>query len=650
MNKRKKFLLAGTVALIIILVLIRGPLLRMYVSGKTKQLEDRYSLIVTYDKLVLYGIAGVKIEGLTIYPKGEDTLFSADYVKLKMNPIKLIFLTPDIRKLDVKNMSVRFIKSDSTSNFDFLYKETKKENADSLASGSSESRLNYAKNTDYLLSLVLGILPARANIDKLDISYINRGYNLHIHLPSLKVDKDKFETEITATENGASETLKAEGVLDDSERKISTRIYSRDSGKFSVPFLEYRWGAKVQFDTLAFEIAGSARKNDEIHISGKAVAKGVSVFHERLSPENVLLNNGRFDYKFNIGRNYFELDSSSVASVNNFSFSPYLKAEKAEKWHITASLNKPDFNSEELFSSLPKGLFYNLDGIKTKGTLNYHFYLNLDFSQVDSLKIESLLKPKNFKIISFGNTDLRKLNGSFEYTAYEKGIPVRSFIVGPENPNFRPLGKISQYLQIAVLQSEDGGFFYHNGFLIESIQEALAADIKKGKFVRGGSTISMQLVKNVFLSRHKTLARKFEEILIVWLIENNRLSSKERMFEVYLNIIEWGPGIYGINEASRFYFDKDPRDLTVNESIFLASIIPSPKRSLHSFTDELQLKPELEGYYRLIAQRLRVKGLITETEELSIRPEVHLAGEARKMRENMKNSLLPAPAPTDEED
>ena len=160
MNKRKKIFLTGIVALIIILVLIRGPLLRLYVSGKTKQLEARYSLIVSYEKLKMYGIAGVKIEGFTIYPKGGDTLFSADYVKLKMNPFKLLFLTPDIRRLDVKNMSIRFVKSDSTSNFDFLYKETKKANADSLTAESSGSRFNYAKNTDYLLSLVLGFLPA----------------------------------------------------------------------------------------------------------------------------------------------------------------------------------------------------------------------------------------------------------------------------------------------------------------------------------------------------------------------------------------------------------------------------------------------------------------------------------------------------------
>lgn len=459
MRRRKNIILLSSIGVLILLIFMRGPLLRIYVSGKTEQIENRYSLEISYSKLKTYGIAGVKLEDLTIYPKGGDTLFSADYVAIKMSLFKLLFLTPDIKRLDIKKMSISFIKSDSTSNFEFLYKETKKENADSLTIESSGSRLNYAKNTDYLLTFVLGILPARANIDYLNISYSNKDYSLNINLPSLKVEKNRFETEITATENGVSEILKVDGVLDDSKRKISSRIYSRDSAKFSIPFLDYRWGAKVQFDTLAFELAGSKRVNDEIHIIGKALAKGVSVFHERLSPENVLLDKGTFDYKFNIGKNYFELDSASVVNVNSFSFSPYLRADKLSHWLLIASVNKPGFPSDNLFSSFPKGLFYNLDGIKTEGTLSYKFYLNIDFSQVDSLKITSLLKPKDFRIKNFGNTDFRSINGSFEHTVYEKGIPVRSFIVGPENSNFHPLSKISQYLQISVLQSEDGGFF-----------------------------------------------------------------------------------------------------------------------------------------------------------------------------------------------
>ena len=183
------------------------------------------------------------------------------------------------------------------------------------------------------------------------------------------------------------------------------------------------------------------------------------------------------------------------------------------------------------------------------------------------------------------------------------------------------MDEVSEYLKICVLQSEDGGFFYHNGFLPESIREALIVNIKDKKFRRGGSTISMQLAKNLFLSRSKTLSRKLEEMLIVWLIERNRLISKERMFEIYLNIIEWGPGIYGIAEASRFYFHKEPINLTINESIFLASIVPSPKRALRELENYnlpeilnngqiYTLKPSYEEYHKLLMSRLQAKGKI----------------------------------------
>jgi membrane peptidoglycan carboxypeptidase len=118
----------------------------------------------------------------------------------------------------------------------------------------------------------------------------------------------------------------------------------------------------------------------------------------------------------------------------------------------------------------------------------------------------------------------------------------------------------------------------------------------------------MQLVKNVYLNREKTLARKVEEILIVWLIEHNKIVSKERMFEVYLNIIEWGRNVYGVNEASQYYFSKQPSNLSLGESIFLASIIPRPKISLSRFDHTGHLKPYMSGYFSLIGGLMSQKG------------------------------------------
>ena len=265
-------------------------------------------------------------------------------------------------------------------------------------------------------------------------------------------------------------------------------------------------------------------------------------------------------------------------------------------------------------------MFNNLEGLKANGTLSYHFLLDVDFSSLDSLQLESSLTARNFQITQYGNTDLRKMNEPFEYTVYENDEPVRTFEVGEGNPSFRPFLMVSRYLPLAIMQSEDAGFFYHNGFIPSAIRESLILDLKERRFARGGSTLSMQLVKNVFLSRNKTIARKLEEILIVWLIESNHLTSKERMFEVYLNIVEWGPFVYGAAEASHFYFAKEPSALSLGECIFLASIIPKPKHVRYCF-DGLQLKPYYTEFYQVILSRLVDRGLITPEEAEGVRPE-----------------------------
>jgi membrane peptidoglycan carboxypeptidase len=175
------------------------------------------------------------------------------------------------------------------------------------------------------------------------------------------------------------------------------------------------------------------------------------------------------------------------------------------------------------------------------------------------------------------------------------------------------------------------GFFWHKGFSESAFRASMISNLKSKRFARGGSTISMQLVKNVFLTRNKTVARKLEEVLIVWLIENNALCPKSRMYEVYLNIIEWGPMVYGANEASQFYFAKDASQLTLNESIFLASIVPKPKWFRSSFDANGNLKPSLGGFYLNIASRLLNNGLITQEDFNGVAPNIILNGPAKNL-------------------
>ncbi|MBS1617084.1 MAG: transglycosylase domain-containing protein, partial [Bacteroidetes bacterium] len=160
---------------------------------------------------------------------------------------------------------------------------------------------------------------------------------------------------------------------------------------------------------------------------------------------------------------------------------------------------------------------------------------------------------------------------------------------------------------------------------------SIAKNYKEHRFARGGSTISMQLVKNVFLSRDKTISRKAEEALIVYLIENLGLVPKERMLEVYLNAIEWGPNVYGIGEAAHFYFNKRPAQLTLQESLFLASIIPRPKSFAWQFDHQGQLRFSLSNYFKILTERMVIRNVLSPEDTVGLKAEVTLLGPARRM-------------------
>ena len=136
--------------------------------------------------------------------------------------------------------------------------------------------------------------------------------------------------------------------------------------------------------------------------------------------------------------------------------------------------------------------------------------------------------------------------------------------------------RISPYVIKAVIIAEDDKFWGHEGFDFEAMQKALEKDIQKGKFKAGGSTISQQLAKNLYLSPSKNPVRKLKEAILTWRIEK-RLS-KKRIIELYLNVAEWGDGIFGIEMAARAHFGKTAADLSAQEAARLAAVLPNPRK------------------------------------------------------------------------
>ncbi|RZJ60951.1 MAG: glycosyl transferase, partial [Flavobacterium sp.] len=353
------------------------------------------------------------------------------------------------------------------------------------------------------------------------------------------------------------------------------------------------------------------------------------VNHPKIAKKDVVIEKARFDYHFLFGDDFVAIDSTSSVQLNKMKFSPFVKysIEKDTTYQLKAKI--PSMPAQDFIESLPNGLFTNFEGMEAEGTFSYMLNFLYNKNKPSALIFDSSLSKNNLKIIKYGEADLAKLNSSFVYRAVDNGRQQRAVLVGPGNPNFTPINEISPYLRKAVLTSEDPSFFSHRGFITEAFKQSIIKNIKTKKFSRGASTISMQLVKNVFLTREKTLSRKLEEILLVYILENNRIASKERMLEVYFNVIEWGPNIYGIGEAAQFYFQKHPSELSLDECVYLASIVPRPKAFMWQFNDQGNLKAYAGRHNDFIKKLMLRRGLLVPEDTISQTGTVSVTGIAR---------------------
>jgi monofunctional biosynthetic peptidoglycan transglycosylase len=162
------------------------------------------------------------------------------------------------------------------------------------------------------------------------------------------------------------------------------------------------------------------------------------------------------------------------------------------------------------------------------------------------------------------------------------------------------LSHVSPYAIKAVIIAEDDKFWSHEGFDFEAMHKALLKDIKKRKFKAGGSTISQQLVKNLYLSPEKSPLRKIKEAIITWRMERNL--SKRRIIEIYLNVAEWGDGIFGIEAAARHYYGKPALYLTATEAARLAAVLPNPRKYLPTGTAGY-VENRASAIYRIMVKR-----------------------------------------------
>ena len=636
----KQFIRIGIWSLVLGLFLLllvfsfRNTVLNSILSERIEHFQNKKGIVISYSEARFTGIASVTIQQLSVVPKPQDTLLFLGEAQIEIRLSSLLMGRINVKSLSLDKLYLHPKDIFGSKNFQFLLAKDSVTNDKS--GGDSKG---YAALVDRVLSTLFDLLPASYSIHDLRISGIKDLVCTQIIVDTIKSEKGEYNFWAGIYESGKKSYWHFIGTNDKSNRLLSGSII-RNGKKGNVPVLLPLIGFRLSMDTLDFEFRDEGVSGGVLELKSKMRCSNWEMEHWRISPKPVSIPNCGGEIDLKIGKDFVTVDTTSKFFLGEVAAHTFFQFKKELSRQVKLNLTMPETSSQAFFNSLPTGLFTNLEGIQTQGNLSFYLNFSLDLDNPDQVEFDAGLNRKGFKLVKMGAENLSKMNSEFLYTAYENGVPIKTFAVGPSNPDFVPLDKISPLLQQSILSSEDGSFFGHLGFNMDAFKSSITANAKAKRFVRGASTISMQLVKNVFLTRNKTMARKLEEILMVWLIENLRLTSKERMYEVYLNVIEWGPGIYGIGEASDFYFKKAPENLTLNESIFLASIIPSPKWFKYRFDENGQLRSDMEGYFRIISGHLVKRGVITEEVKNDLLPGVELTGRAKEFL-HKPDSLLP---------
>ena len=625
---KQKIILAAKILFVLFAIMIiafyifRDAVLQQTIAKVSHEMEVDYNSTFSIKKASFDGLSGLNLTEIILVPKNADTLFKIQKLKTSVNLWKLITGDLQLGTLEMQNGFVQFVKKGKSGNYDaFLKKDNQTEIRD--------EKRNYAQFAYRIISKVLNLVPTDMILDNLSFRFDDNGKKATVNFQKLRLINKQLETSIKVQTNTISQRWKIKGFADPRNKKADIRFVNMDTGAIKMPYLDERFNLKSSFDSIRLNIQNIDKDGDELHIDGFMAIANLKINHPKIASKDVLLKNAKFDYRFLLGSDFISIDSSSTLELNKIKLHPYVAYETEKDTIYKLKVNIPKMKAQDFITSLPDGLFTHFQGMEATGTFDYKLDFAFNQNKPNQLVFDSKLKKENLKITKYGEANLNKLNGEFVYRALIKNVLQRPVLVGTANPNYTPLDQISPYLRKSVLTTEDPSFFSHRGFISEAFKQSIVKNIRTKKFSRGASTISMQLVKNAFLSREKTVSRKLEEILLVYILENNRIVSKERMLEVYFNIIEWGPNVYGIGEASQFYFQKTPSELSLNECLYLARIIPSPKKFMYQFNDQGMLKDFAIKQESFLTNIMFRRGLLTPEDTIYKSLPILISGPAK---------------------
>ncbi|HMJ51991.1 MAG TPA: biosynthetic peptidoglycan transglycosylase [Polyangiaceae bacterium] len=288
----------------------------------------------------------------------------------------------------------------------------------------------------------------------------------------------------------------------------------------------------------------------------------------------------------------------------------------------------PTSDCQRVFESLPQALIPKLRGMKMTGTFGLRSGFELDTRSPNDMQIDWELKNRCHITKAPTDIDVERFTVPFKHVVYDEHNEKVEILTGPGTAQWVPFHVMSPFLEAALTTTEDGGFRAHKGFDKSAIKNSIRDNLRQGRFVRGASTVTMQLAKNLYLEREKNLSRKLQEAVLTTYLE--QALTKDEILELYFNVVEFGPMIYGIGPAAEHYFNASPNELSVAQSLFMTSLLPSPKRSYFSPTG--QLSKGWTGYLHRVLKIMRDRNKINDAELIDGLSEVLTFGVAKSPR------------------
>ncbi len=354
-------------------------------------------------------------------------------------------------------------------------------------------------------------------------------------------------------------------------------------------------------------------EGDSLRVDGEGKIHNLSIRSAALSDEPVaglevafrLKGDGRLD------GSHLHVDTGEIdlGALRVLAEGDYDRAKDAHR--VRGAFEVPLTACQSMLDSVPKGLVPRLQGMRMAGSFALKGKASFDTSHLDrGFGLDWDISNTCRVTEAPPEINVQRFHKAFTRTAYDPQGRPQPVETGPGTAPWVSLGSISKFMEVAVLTTEDGGFRRHHGFDQEAIRNSIRENLRKHKFVRGASTISMQLAKNLYLDRGKNLSRKLQEAILTMYLEQEL--TKEQLLELYLNVVEFGPMIYGVGPAARYYFDASASELSLGQALYIASIMPNPK--VQHFGAGNAVASGWMSYLRKLMKIARDRSRITEEE------------------------------------